>query len=117
MVNWPSSVVSSAADAVLILDRGQQRGCTLDVAGCTVANPEHVPPAALEIELRVEGGDTVDFAQGDVEPIGDALQDLDGQVAVDGLGALQDGDQGAFFALVFGEDLVQEREVERISAG
>ena len=79
MVNWPSSVVSSGSDAVLVLDRGQQRGRALDVAGRTVANPEHVPPAPLEVELRVEGGDTVDFAQGDVQPVGDACRTSTGR--------------------------------------
>ena len=70
------------------------------MTGGAVAEAEEVTAAAGEVELGVEGGDAVDLAEGEAEAAGDEGQGFSGQVAVDGLGRLQDRDQRAALALV-----------------
>jgi hypothetical protein len=63
-----------------------------------------VAPARVQIKLRVERGNAVDFAQRRPGAFGNSRQHLDRQVAVFILGVLQNGDQRAFLIGILGQN-------------
>ena len=84
------------------------------MAGGALAEHDQILADRLKTELRVKGPDAHDLGCGDPRFFGDQLDRFLGQIAVDLLRVLQNGDKASFDLSIFAEDSVQQRQVNRI---
>jgi hypothetical protein len=71
-----------------------------------------MPPPGSQIELGIKRNDAIDPTHRNFEGPADAIQDLFGQIPVDILGFLQDGDECPLLSAVFFQDRINFGQIE-----
>jgi hypothetical protein len=71
-----------------------------------------MPPPGSQIELRIKSDDAIDPTHRNFERPADAIQDVFGQIPVDILGFLQDGDESPILSLIFSQDRINFGQIE-----
>ena len=110
----PSGLTPADVRAQVLAERGQDPAAAQRRARGAAADAHHVAGRRLEAQVRIAGGDAVQLAVPGARLVGDVLERGDRQVAVGGLGALEDLHRVARVVVLACQDRVERREVDRL---
>ena len=102
----------TVVDAQLLGDGRPDAVRAVDVAGRAVAQHDLIDPHGLEAEIAVEGRNTHDLGRAVARALSHMIDHFLGQVAVDGLGLLQDHDEAGGVVLVLAEHTLHQGQID-----